>query len=435
MDELFGLNLQTLFVSHDLTRLQVGSPLLLVTFLFGFYALLVGVSLRRRPEDKPFSIAQTDQMKGIAILMILVGHLFGHALEPYPGLDHLRHLGTVGVTLFLMLSGYGLSQSLRRKGVQGFFFQRVTRIYIPVFLVMVPEVLLAHILLRPDSGILRDLTRIVVNLPAVDRNMWFVQFIFFWYCLIYVTFRLKMSENGSVAVLFLAALAMSAIPRLSPSMKINAFSFPLGCWMGFHSQWLKNRIDRLLQRRLPLLTATAAAGIFLSQITFELSDRLMAPGFRGVGLLVLLCGVGVFVYGLSRKSRIRFSRELFAVLFVFAVIGPYLIWVFHESHCRACEHGRMDLRQSRISFSVPDGRSSPHPGVALSACSPSFLVYCGRISYEMFLVHGMFMYSFDFILFRGSLAVTFPVYFGCMCLLSSGIRRLGNRLAARLLSL
>ena len=433
MADLFALNLQTLFVNHDQSRLQVGSPLLLVTFLFGFYALLALVSLRREPEGKPFSIPQTDQMKGIAILMILVGHLFGHTVEATPGLYHLRHLGTVGVTLFLMLSGYGLSQSLRRKGIQGFFFQRVSRIYIPVFLVMVPEVLLTHILLRPESGILRDLVRIVTNLPAVDRNMWFVQFIFIWYCLIFITFRLKMSENGIVAVLFLAALAMLAIPRLSPSMKINAFSFPLGCWMGFQSKWLINGIERLMKRRLPLLAGAAAAGVFLSQITFELSDRLMAPGFRGVGLLALSCGIGGIVHGFFRKSGIRFSRELIFVLFVFAVIGPYLMWVFHEvlagrENMAAWIFG--NLASLFLSLTVV---LLPTLGLRFGVFS-RFLVYSGGISYEMFLVHGMFMYSFDFILFRGPLAVTFPVYFGCMCLLSSGIRRLGNRLFAALVS-
>ncbi|MBT3367904.1 MAG: acyltransferase [Nitrospina sp.] len=433
MDHLLGLNLQTLFVNHDHTKLQVESPLLLVIFLFCFYALLTAVSLKRGSKDAAFSIPQTDQMKGIAILMILVGHLFGHTLEPCPGLNHLRYLGTVGVTLFLVLSGYGLSQSLKRKGIQGFFFLRVARIYIPVFLVMVPEVLLTHTLLTPDSSMIKDLARIVVNLPAVDRNMWFVQFIFFWYCLIFITFRLKLSDNGKVAVLFLAALLMLTIPRLSPSMKINAFSFPLGCWMGFHREAVAARIQQLVKKKLFLAALVAAAGILLSPITFDLSDRLMAPGFRGVGLLVLLCGIGVFGHSFLRKSRIRFSRELIAVLFVLAVIGPYLIWVFHEA---LAGHENMagwtfgNLASLLLSLAV----------ILFSTMAlrfgwySRFLVYSGRISYEMFLIHGMFMYSFDFILFRGPLMVTFPVYFAFVCLLSSGIRRLGNRIAAGLVS-
>lgn len=433
MDAFFSLNLHPLFVSHDLVRLRVASPLLLAAFLFGFYALLAVASLRRRPGDAPFSIVQTDQMKGIAILMVLVGHLFGHALEPYPGLDRLRHLGTVGVTLFLMLSGYGLSQSIQRKGIHQFFFRRVARIYIPVFLVMVPEVILAHMLLRPDTGLWRDVARIVVNLPAVDRNMWFVQFIFFWYGLIFIVFCLKLNDKGRLTVLFLAALAMLAVPRLSPSMKINAFSFPLGCWMGFRSAWLKDRVGGLVARRLPLLTGAAAAGIFLSQVTFALSDRLMAPGYGGVGILSLVCGTGGLAHRYYRKRGIRFSREMFSVLFIFAVIGPYLAWVFHDAlagreNMAAWFFG--NLAALFLSLTVV---LLPTLGLRFGVFS-RFLVYCGGISYEMFLVHGMFMYSFDFILFRGPLAATFPVYFGCMCLFSSGIQQLGNRLTARLVS-
>ncbi|MDM8538841.1 acyltransferase, partial [Desulfobacterales bacterium HSG17] len=412
-------------------KLQVESPLRLVIFLFCFFMFLTVMSLKRRQKDGILSISQADQMKGIAILMILIGHLFGHALEYDPGLNHLRHLGTVGVTLFLMLSGYGLSQSLKKKGVQEFFFQRATRIYVPVFLVMVPEVLLTHILSHSDSSLVQDLARIVVNLPAVDRNMWFIQFIFFWYCLVFITFQMKLNDNSKVAVLFLAALVMLAIPRLSPSMKINAFSFPLGCWMGFHTAQLTARIQRFVEKNLPYALLMATAGIFLSQIMLELSDRLMEPGFWGVGLLGLLCGIGILGFGLFRKINIHFSRELVSLLFILAVITPYLIWVFHEPLAGRENMAGWVFGNLACLFLALVVIFIPSIGLRFGLYA-RFLAYSGSISYEMFLVHGMFMYSFDFILFRGPLTVTFPLYFVLMCLLCSGIQRLGNRLIAAL---
>lgn len=427
MSDWFGFNFHTVFENHDRIKLHVESPLLLVVFLFCFFVFLSIVFLRRRATDGPFSVSQTDQMKGIAILMILVGHLFGHALPNDPVLFPFRHLGSVGVTLFLMLSGYGLSQSLKRKGVEGFFFHRVTRIYIPIFLVLLPEVLLTHFLLGPEAGLLRELARIVVNLPAVDRNMWFVQFIFFWYCLIFITFRLKLSDNGKVAVLILAALALLTIPRLSPSMKINAFSFPLGCWMGFHSHTLTERTRQFLEKNPALAGLFAVAGIFLSHITLALSDRLMAPGFLGMALLLALCAAAALAYGVARNVKIHPAREWIAVLFVLAVIGPYLLWVFHGAIAGRQNLAAWVFGNLACLFLAPTVILIPTLGLRFRLSS-KFLVYMGGISYEMFLIHGMFMYSFDFILFRGPLMVTFPVYFGCMCLLSAGIRRVGNRL-------
>jgi|GEM_PF-1415633 len=433
MDDLFALNFHTLFENHDQIKLHVESPLLLVAFLFCFFAVLTLLGLRRHSKDVPFSVPQTDHMKGIAILMVLVGHLIGHALADYPSLQPFRHLGSVGVTVFLVLSGYGLSQSLKRKGIQGFFFQRATRIYIPVFLVMVPEVLLTHFLLTPEASLPREFARIVVNLPAVDRNMWFVQFIFYWYCLIFITFRLNLSDNGKVTVLFLVALAILTIPRLSPSMKLNAFSFPLGCWMGFNSHTLAERTKRFVGNNPLLVMSAAVGGIFLSQVTLELSDRFMAPGFTGMALLVLLCAIGLVSYLFIRKIKIHAAREWIAVLFVLAVTGPYLLWVFHEVVV-----GRENMAAwvfGNLACLFLSGTVILIPTFALRfGLSSRLLMYAGGVSYEMFLIHGMFMYSFDFILFRGPLLVTFPIYFACMCLLSSGIQRLGNRLAAVLVS-
>ncbi|GAA0107387.1 acyltransferase family protein [Clostridium tertium] len=47
---------------------------------------------------------RTTELKGIAIICVLLGHIFGQY-----NVNSLSVLGSVGVTIFLFISGYGLT--------------------------------------------------------------------------------------------------------------------------------------------------------------------------------------------------------------------------------------------------------------------------------------------------------------------------------------
>lgn len=69
-------------------------------------------------------IQSTNCIKGIAILFILVGHIAGtfHTVVFTP-------LPALGVSLFLMCSGYGLSQSYNSKGLNNFWGKKFHEFY------------------------------------------------------------------------------------------------------------------------------------------------------------------------------------------------------------------------------------------------------------------------------------------------------------------
>lgn len=57
-----------------------------------------------------------------------------------------------------------------------------------------------------------------------------------------------------------------------------------------------------------------------------------------------------------------------------------------------------------------------------------FLDFIGGISYEIYLPHGMFMYSFDFIIFRQNIALTFFPYFAFIVFISLILRNISDNL-------
>ncbi|WP_448604603.1 hypothetical protein [Thermoleptolyngbya sp.] len=54
------------------------------------------------------------------------------------------------------------------------------------------------------------------------------------------------------------------------------------------------------------------------------------------------------------------------------------------------------------------------------------LKFLGDISYEVYILHSIFMVHYDFILFRGPLEVTVFVYLAFICALSLWLNRLSN---------
>jgi peptidoglycan/LPS O-acetylase OafA/YrhL len=75
----------------------------------------------------------TNIIKGIAILMIVLGH----AGNRIPGARVLTPLGAVGVGLFLICSGYGLEKSYIKNGLSKYWTKKLYGIYMPWVLIEV----------------------------------------------------------------------------------------------------------------------------------------------------------------------------------------------------------------------------------------------------------------------------------------------------------
>lgn len=85
---------------------------------------------------------QSLQLKGIALTLLLLHHLFGCKVAEYNDYFNVFHiLGNIGkscVSLFVLLSGYGLAISYKKKiKLKEYILKRFTKLYLNYWLIWV----------------------------------------------------------------------------------------------------------------------------------------------------------------------------------------------------------------------------------------------------------------------------------------------------------
>lgn len=97
-----------------------------------------------------FDYQQTNQLRGLAILLVILGHLWIHVADTRPRLI----FGGDAVCLFLMISGYGLTTSYsdKAKSLGRFLVNRIRRVMVPYWLITLLLILLDYLFLRKIYG-------------------------------------------------------------------------------------------------------------------------------------------------------------------------------------------------------------------------------------------------------------------------------------------
>lgn len=417
----------SLFVNHDQNRIYVDEPLILNLSLIFVFIILILITLRTKIEDKPLSVLQTNQMKGVAIIAVLLDHLFAHTIEVSGKVPGFYKNGYAGVALFLILSGFGLCISMKKKGLENFFSKRVIRVLIPLVCAIGIEIFLNHLILHQQSNLFFDFTKILFNLSSLDRNMWFVVFILFWYCIIYFVFLLNLSNKGKLIFLCSISLLILTIPQIPPPWKINALSFPVGCYLGLNAQLVIEKINDLLNQNIMIL-------ILILMVIFTIATL---PKLAFISLIILLLSAyGIYKIYICYKNKnleLKISPENLALyLTVIIVLCHYLGWVFNDSIVGNHNIFNSTSRNLLGIFIATGICLFISLLIKLNKYS-NFLNWIGDFSYELYLIHGMFMYSFDFILFRGNIAITFFIYFLLICIFSLCLKQVSSNLSDLLL--
>lgn len=369
-----------------------------VITVFLILSILILISFRKTVEDKPFSILQTNQMKGLAILIVIVHHVSLY-LGSTGYLSLLHHLGFPSVAIFLILSGYGIFLSLEKKGLNNFFSKRVMRIYIPFVLAMTTKILIFdYFILNNRSNIGSSLLNIFLAPATLDMNMWFIVYILFWYCITYLIFSLNKSHKSKIFYLFLTGIIV-AISQAPETWINNSFSFPLGCWMGANSKRIIGKVEILLSGKKP---------------TFS----------------------GIVVYA---KNHFINSLETFALYISFVLVCLHLwVWVKYGS-------ANETLANDNIYAPIVNVIAHDIIGIVLAGLMigsiillgklkirSTFLSFLGENSFELYLVHGTLLSLFSLI--SGvDFSVTFFIYFIVVCVCGIALRKLSSFVSDSLL--
>lgn len=204
----------------------------------------------------------TMQLKAIAIIIVMIGHLITVNKTPFP--NEMRWIASFGVTIFLFLSGYGLMKSFEKNGLNGFFKKRLLTVLVPFYIMTT----FTYLINGGSYNNLHDLfkTFTFTNLDMnIDGTMWYIYFISIWYVAFYVAARILKSPIlifsflALLSTLFILKNPFVGHENLRFQTTLHAFSFPIGVAISQLS------ITKMLRHVIALIGITACVFIYISQ--------------------------------------------------------------------------------------------------------------------------------------------------------------------------
>ena len=196
----------------------VFSVILLILYLAGF--------VNKQNNDFDFMSRDfTTAIKGFAILTVVWGHTGGRL-----SVEGIQFIAGVGVTLFLICSGYGLEMSYQKNGLKGFWKKRFLKVCIPFWIVE-----LMGLLVTQTFNIKKYLLDAAFIKNATGYG-WFMQYIVICYILFFIvkalSERTKINDVWMIIVVFAVWFIIDSCFFAEPSMPAlrarQMLSFPVG---------------------------------------------------------------------------------------------------------------------------------------------------------------------------------------------------------------
>lgn len=253
------------------------------------------------------SIKQTTQLKAIAILFVILGHL-----------KIINNAGTWGVSLFLILSGYGLVLSFNKNGLYNFFKKKISKILVPYSLITIIWIII-DTFIGIKYKILDVFTSILgINFEAVvDGTMWYIPYILIWYMVFYLIFKLVENKWIRLVALFTFSLILYIVANKIFDANVGSsfyvFQFPIGVLLGE----LKEYENNVNLKVINLIVLLISIGTFI--ISFNKVDKLIFNFicFNSVSFILLALSYLIKVTVKPLETLGKIAYELYLIEGVF----------------------------------------------------------------------------------------------------------------------
>ena len=225
--------------------------LIILLCLYRINYRLIGFNEDYLSKDK------TNSIKGIFILMIVITHALPYIERSSYGFDQVgdnvlmwlvRHLGQLVVVMFLFYSGFGVSESYKRKGqnyLKGFPKKRILTTLLNFDVAIMAFLLLGLFLGTPMT--VKQVLLSFVGWDSLGNSNWYIFVILLCYSFSFIILRLPTNKTWC-KVLFLFVLSFSVNVWLSQEKGEWWYNTIMSYPMGFLYSSYKEPIERFLKK-------------------------------------------------------------------------------------------------------------------------------------------------------------------------------------------
>jgi peptidoglycan/LPS O-acetylase OafA/YrhL len=328
-----------MFSNYEIIKAPIAFPSLNNLILF-VILLTIAIFTVFKNNSLFMDKSQTTQLKGIAILLIVISHLWFH-VSKYRAIPMV---GDYSVTLFLMLSGFGLTRSLSNRPLLlgDFISRRLKRVLLPYWLVTIIILILDYLLLqRTYSPQNIALTLAGANLNPVLRQLdyarWFITLLLIYYVFFFIA-NCFVKNLPAICLLFFFGVILMLFKHygiFSLGKYNQIIAFPIGCFISYFHDNLSKLFNNTNKIRFALFS------ISLIMIALKVP-------------LLLISDKATYLFKITELCVYNVNGLLFCFLMILAisVLGVY----------------------NYIS---------------------NFLLFCGTISYEIYLIHGPLLIKYN----------------------------------------
>lgn len=310
--------------------------------------------------DKNFTVKDTNIIKGIAVYMLLWHHLFyNSSVDVINGIYSLTgilaYYSKVCVAIFLVLSGYGLTESYKKKRLKAIDFYKKTlkKLYLNYWLIWIIFVPIGVIFFERtfDSVYIKNITiKFIINFLGFQRifgyegynaTWWFMSLILGLYIL-YPLFIGTVRKNLNASIL------ISFLIMFIPNIKIFGteiifvysswiFPFVLGIFLS-EKRTLDNIKNSKNKWKIPLLILLLVF-LCIFRLFGKVITEVRIDGFIAVTIIsliyIFLSNIKYISYGLEWIGKHSFDIFLFHTFiyyyyfssFIYSFKYPLLIFI------------------------------------------------------------------------------------------------------------
>lgn len=221
--------------------------------------LLVVVLLTFRKSERTdiFPISVTEELKGFGILTVVFAHFAYMKVTNPDFLFPLSIIAGVGVDLFLIMSGYGLTVSMLKKpmGIWDFYKRRVIKIFIPFWVALILIFAADAIFLGLNYPVPYMIKSMLGWFPTalgfgdVNSPFWYITWMLMFYVLYPLVFSVSKPWLSAIILAVIATLIGTYNPlELGDNWlhRLHTVAFSMGIILAWLLQESKGKENKLV---------------------------------------------------------------------------------------------------------------------------------------------------------------------------------------------